>query len=48
MIIFWAYVSYRTQNPDTPKEEEKTEEELKAPEEAGKLTQLNFSLLRIR
>ena len=48
MIIFWAYVSYRTQNPDTPKEEEKTEEELKAQEEAGKLTQLNFSLLRIR
>jgi len=34
MIIFWAYVSYRTQNPDTPKEEEKTEEELKAQEEA--------------
>ena len=46
--LFWAYVSYRTQNPDTPKEEEKTEEELKAQEEAGKLTLLNFSLLRIR
>ena len=43
-IIFWAYVSYRTQNPDTPKEEEKTEEELKAQEEAGKSTWLNFSL----
>ena len=31
----WAYVSYSTQK-DVPKEEEKTEEELKAQEEAGK------------
>ena len=33
---FWAYVSYRTQNPDNAPKDEQTEEEKLAQQEAGK------------